>query len=155
MSTIVHCSAVIAQAGDLDAYGLNSALVAIMIMLVPLLIGCMALLIVMKYVRRAREMLHAERLKSIAAGLPWQDPDIGVNENKLLHNSFWISFWMVAIGCGASFSSVSAAMSKPTFENTHTATVAWCCAAIASIAAVICATLLMLKSRALRLDHQT
>ena len=150
MFPILPCCAMLAQVGDL-----NSALVVTMIMFVPLLIGCIALFIVMKYVRRSRELLHAERLKSIDAGLPWQNPGIGAIENKFMHNAFWISLWMVAIGCGASFSSVSAAMSEPTFEDTRIATVAWCCAALASIAAVICATLLMLKSRTRRRDQDS
>ncbi len=105
-------------------------------------------MISLRQVHRSREMLHTERVKAIEAGLPWQESATESASIKFMNNAFWIAFWMLVIGCGGSFSAVASAMDNPVFEERYIAFFAWLCAAGASIASVICALILMIKSRA-------
>lgn len=135
-----------AQASDSFA-GLIPLILAPVIVLIILLIGCVVLYMSLRYARQSREMLHHERLKSTEAGLPWQDEGAETVDKRFMHNAFWISFWMIVIGCASPFTVVASAMDKSPFKEPSVAAMAWICAASASVGTAICATILMLKSR--------
>jgi len=73
--------------------------------------------------------------------------DVNDLHAKFMHNAFWISFWMVFAVPSAAFSAVSAA-SRGVSESTVLGVVSWFGAAAASAVALICATVLMVYSRA-------
>jgi hypothetical protein len=87
-------------------------------------------------------------MNAIEAGLPWQEPE-SVSESaqpgaKFMHNAFWISFWVVVTVPGAAFSAASAVT---TDFHIAIGIAAWGAAALASVAAVVCVTTLMIYSR--------
>lgn len=92
-----------------------------------------------------RKLLHAERMRSLEAGIPLNPPEQINVQAKFMHNAFWISFWIVFGVPSAAFSAASAA----SHENGSLGLriVIWIGSALASIAAVVCATILMIHSR--------
>ena len=127
--------------------------------IVAILGVCAIVVLSLRYARAKRELLHAERIRAIEAGLPWQEPESApevapqVSEKhkspgaKFMHNAFWISFWIVSGVPGAAFSAASAATQKLHVEQLAIGIAAWSAAAVASVAAVVCATTLMIYSR--------
>ena len=96
-----------------------------------------------RYARANRELLHAERIRAIDAGFPWEEPESAQAGAKFMHNSFWI---VVGVP-GAAFSAASAATKQFHVEQLAIGIAAWSAAAVASVAAVVCATTLMIYSR--------
>ncbi len=118
------------------------------IAIVAILGACAIVVLSLRYARANRELLHAERMNAIEAGLPWQEPE-SVSESaqpgaKFMHNAFWISFWVVVTVPGAAFSAASAVT---TDFHIAIGIAAWGAAALASVAAVVCVTTLMIYSR--------
>ena len=116
--------------------------------ILAILNACPIVVLSLRYARSNREMLHAERLRAIEAGLPWQEPE-SVSESaqpgaKFMHNAFWISFWVVVTVPGAAFSAASAVTTE---FHIAIGIAAWSAAAVASVAAVVCATTLMIYAR--------
>ena len=106
----------------------------------------------LRHARANRELLHAERISAIEAGLPWQEPESASAVPppagaKFMHNAFWISFWIVSGVPGAAFSAASAATKEFHADQLAIGIAAWSAAAVASVAAVVCATTLMIYSR--------
>lgn len=93
--------------------------------------------------RIGRQLQHEERMKAIEAGQPLDPVDLS---SKFMHNTFWIAFWIVFGVPGAGFYAVSTAMQTANL-SLAVSIVAWLSAAAASIAAVVCATVLMLHAR--------
>jgi hypothetical protein len=147
--TTNHFPAILAQSDTSQLSSTADVLFAISIPLCIFLIsGFVVFVVVMKQVGRSRELLHEERLKAIDAGMNWHDPDQNEQQNKSIHNAFWISFWMVVVGCGASFSAVSSFLGDGNDHDTSVAMFAWVSAGGSSVAALASATLLMVKARA-------
>ncbi|MCH5373643.1 MAG: hypothetical protein JJ992_06675 [Planctomycetes bacterium] len=63
-----------------------------------------------------------------------------------MHNAFWISFWMVFMVPGGAFSAAATATERGV-EHVGVMLAIWISAAAASVASVICATVLMVHSR--------
>jgi hypothetical protein len=97
-----------------------------------------------RHARRNREMLHEERLMAVKHGHPLEEPNSSYA--KFMHNAFWISFWMVALVPPAAFSAAASATESGERPLSFTVVV-WLLAGAGSIAAVVCATVLMLASR--------
>jgi hypothetical protein len=96
--------------------------------------------------RKNRELLHLERIKAFESGILWQEPGSSNHHAKFMHNAFYMSFWIVSFGCGGSF---AAAGRLSLVEGTPVSVliIAWLAAAASSIAAVVCATILMIRSK--------
>ena len=124
--------------------------------IVAILGGCAIVVLSLRHARAKRELLHAERIRAIEAGLPWESPPLSPATKpesaqppgaKFMHNAFWISFWIVSGVPGAAFSAASAATKEFHADQLAIGIAAWSAAAVASVAAVVCATTLMIYSR--------
>ena len=107
--------------------------------------GCPILILSLHHARANRELLHAERLRAIEVGLPWQEPESAKPGAKFMHNAFWISFWLVVSVPSAALSGASAGTKYA--DQLAIVVAVWSAAALASIAAVVCATTLMIYAR--------
>ena len=101
----------------------------------------------LRHVRKQREILHLERMKALEVGQSptFFDPD--KQHSKQLHNTFYIAFW---IGGAVPISAVSGAtyvMTEAGSQPTGIILAVWISAAAIGVAGVICASVLMLKSR--------
>ncbi len=126
------------------------------IAIVAILGVCAIVVLSLRHARVKRELLHAERIRAIEAGLPWQEPESApkvapqVSEKhkspgaKFMHNAYWISFWVVVTVPGVAFSAASAVTTE---FHIAIGIAAWGAAALASVAAVVCVTTLMIYSR--------
>jgi hypothetical protein len=90
----------------------------------------------------------------VELGQPLNESPAIKSREKYMHNAFWISFWMVIAVPGGSISAAAAAADK-TQQQPALAYVIWGIAGATSIAAVGCATVLMLYSRSGRGLDQT
>ncbi len=104
--------------------------------------------LLLRHLRFTREKLHAERLKMIDAGYPLEEPESTKRPQQFMHNAFWISFWMVALVPSAAFSAAAGATDRRELAGYLIAI--WIGASVASVAAVVCATILMIYSRCSR-----
>jgi hypothetical protein len=109
-------------------------------------ISVLFLLLLFRHLRADRQLLNAKRMRSLDAGFPLEAPEAAKIQAKFLHNAFWISFWLVFSVPAAAFSAASAA-TREWQGSTGTSIVIWIAAGAASIAAVCCATALMLFTR--------
>jgi hypothetical protein len=114
-------------------------------------IGVIAVVsILARHFRLRREILHQERLKYLERGLAPPDTDRGpTDRERVLHNSFWISFWtggvvpVVAVIAGAITTSE---MRFPYGNQTEAMFFLWggvvaiCLAGVASAAAIMVST---------------
>ncbi len=97
--------------------------------------------------RASRQLLHAERMRSLEAGFPLYPPESPEDtkvHSKFLHNAFWISFWLVFGVPSAALSAASAA--TKTDASLALSIVIWVAAAVVCVAAVVCAAVLMIYS---------
>jgi hypothetical protein len=105
--------------------------------------------ILMRHLRGRREMLHEERLKYLERGLTPPDTDRGPSDReRVLHNSFWISFWtggvvpVVAVIAGA----ITTSEMRHSYDNTEAMFFLWggvvaiCLAGVASAATIMVST---------------
>ncbi len=108
--------------------------------ILAILSACPIVALSLGHARTKRELLHAERIRAIEAGLPWQEPEQESAKSgaKFMHNAFWISFWLVFTVPGAAFSGASSGTKY--VDHLAIAIAAWSAAGLASIAAVGCAT---------------
>jgi hypothetical protein len=106
--------------------------------------------LLLRHLRFTREKLHAERLKMIDAGYPLEEPESTRRRQQYMHNAFWISFWMVALVPSAAFSAAASATDR--MELAGYIIAIWIGASAASVAAVVCAAVLMICSRCSRED---
>jgi NADH:ubiquinone oxidoreductase subunit 3 (subunit A) len=129
----------------------SQAWVAILsVAVVMLFVGVVSLVMLVRHVRSSRQLLHAERMRSLEAGFPLEAPEEAKLQSKFLHNAFWISFWMV-------FTVPTAALSAASASTQANATLAlsiviWIVAGAVGIAAVVCAAVLMIYSRGRKSD---
>ena len=118
-----------------------AALCALLVLFIVLLI---------RHLRFTREKLHTERLKMIEAGYPLEEAESTKRRQQYMHNAFWISFWMVFLVPSAAFSAAATATDRRELEG-YTIAI-WISASAASVAAVVCAAVLMISSRCSRED---
>ena len=104
----------------------------------------------LRHLRFTREKLHAERLKMIEAGYPLEEAESTKRRQQYMHNAFWISFWMVFLVPSTAFSAAATATDRRELEG-YTIAI-WISASAASVAAVVCAAVLMISSRCSRED---
>jgi hypothetical protein len=129
----------------------SQAWVAILsVAVVVLFVGVLSLVMLFRQVRSSRQLLHAERMRSLEAGLPLEAPEEAKLQSKFQHNAFWISFWMVFTVPPAALSAASA--STQTNEYLALSIVIWITAGAVGIAAVVCAAVLMIYSRGRKAD---
>ena len=112
---------------------------------VLLFVGVVFLVMLFRHVRSSRQLLHEERIRSLEAGFPLEAPEEAKLQAKFQHNAFWISFWMVFSVPAAALSAASA--STQTNATLTLPIVIWIMAGAISIAAVVCAAVLMIASR--------
>lgn len=115
--------------------------------ILAILSACPIVALSLRHARTNRELLHAERMRAIEAGMPWQDSEAESDKPgaKFMHNAFWISFWLVVSVPGAAFSGVSSGTKY--VDQPAIAIIAWIAAALVSIAAVAGAATLMIYAR--------
>ena len=117
------------------------------------IVGALLILVIvlsLRHLRFTREKLHAERLKMIDAGYPLEEAESTKRRQQYMHNAFWISFWMVFLVPSAAFSAAAAATDRGELAGYLIAI--WIGASAASVAAVVCAAVLMICSRCSRED---
>jgi hypothetical protein len=108
--------------------------------------GVLLIALLLRHSWRGRQLLHTERMRAIETGHSFEAPDPTTGHAKFMHNAFWISFWMVFGVPGAAFSAATAAMEESGGQLALGLAI-WICAGAASVAAVVCATILMVQSR--------
>jgi hypothetical protein len=86
----------------------------------------------------------------IDAGYPLEEAESTKRRQQYMHNAFWISFWMVFLVPSAAFSAAATATDRRELAGYIIAI--WVSASAASVAAVICAAILMICSRCSRED---
>ena len=106
----------------------------------------MVAIFIFRQLRISREYLHAERMKTLELGMPLEPPEQTNVQAKFMHTAFWISFWIVVGVPSAAFSAAST-MCREIGGNVGLGVVVWVGAVLASIGAVVCATILMIYSR--------
>jgi len=111
----------------------------------------MFIVLLFRHLRSVRQLTHIERMRSLEAGFPLEAPEETKAQAKFMHNAFWISFWLV-FGVPSAALSAASAGTKTVNGSIALSIVIWIGAAIASIAAVACATVLMLNSRPRKAD---
>jgi len=95
----------------------------------------------MKMSERSRELQHAERVKAIEAGQPWQDP-VDPPEPSL-GNRFWICFWIMLFGAAIPFMSVSSSLTHINDVQESVMLAAYISAGVAGATASICSAIIM------------
>ncbi len=117
--------------------------------------GCPIVVLSLRHARNNRELLHAERLRAIESGLPWQEPEPESAKPgaKFVHNAFWISFWLVVSVPSAALSGASA--STKYADQLAIVIATWSAAVLASIAAVAGATTMMIYARSRQIPRDS
>jgi hypothetical protein len=110
------------------------------------LLAVVFLVLILRHLRNSRQLRHLEQMRSLELGHPLTPPDPTKLDQKYMHNAFWIAFWLVVAVPSATFSGAASAMVK-TGNSSTWGLVIWIAAGLASVAAVICATVLMIHSR--------
>jgi len=134
-----------------DAFGRSFSVIPLIALVVTAAVGALLVLFIvlmLRYLRFTREKLHDERLKMIEAGYPLEEAESTKRRQQYMHNAFWISFWMVALVPSAAFSAAATATDRSKLAGYIIAI--WIGASAASIAAVVCAAVLMVCSRCSR-----
>lgn len=138
---------------SVDAISQTFSLIPLVALLVVAAVGALLILVIvlsLRHLRFTREKLHAERLKMIEAGYPLEEAESTKRRQQYMHNAFWISFWMVALVPSAAFSAAATATDRRELAGYIIAI--WIGASAASVAAVVCAAVLMICSRCSRED---
>jgi hypothetical protein len=104
------------------------------------------MVLVLRYVYHSRQLQHTERMKAIEVGYPLEAGEASKTQAKYLHNTFWISFW-IGFGVPAAAFGAASSAERVIAGNLGLGIAIWVSAAAASMAAVICATVLMIRSR--------
>ena len=129
-----------------------TVLIAILLPAAMLVFVIAVIVLGQRHQRFVREKLHTERLKMVEAGFPLEVPDSSQRRKTYMHNAFWIAFWMAFLVPSIAFS--AAASSTESVKQTWYLVVIWAGASLASIAAVVCACVLMVSSRSSRADEE-
>ena len=101
----------------------------------------------LRHFRKQREILHLERMKALEVGQSptFFDPD--KQQSKQLHNTFYIAFWIGGAVPIAAVSGATYVMTEAGSQPTGIILAVWISAAVIGVAGVVCATVLMVKSR--------
>jgi len=126
-------------------------LICLAVGVASLLVFVSFIVLLFRHLRSVRQLTHTERMRSLEAGFPLEAPEETKTQAKFMHNAFWISFWLVFSVPAAAMSAASAG-TKTVNESIALSIVVWIGAALVSVAAVVCATVLMLNSRSHRAD---
>jgi hypothetical protein len=118
---------------------------------VIIFLGVLFLRAIFRQIGSSRDLLHAERMRSLEAGFPLEAPEQARLPAKFQHNAFWIAFWMVFMVPSAALSAASA--STQTNVAFSLSIVIWIAASAVAIAAVVCALVLMIYSRGRKADY--
>ncbi|MGI9474834.1 MAG: hypothetical protein ACR2NZ_25105 [Rubripirellula sp.] len=138
---------VLAQSAQASSFSLWPVAITLVGFTIALAFGCTLLAIVLKSVRHARDLLHDERMKALEKDLPWMEEQRELPIKAYVDSAFWICFWMVIVGCGVPFAAIAVAGRFSEHESISIPIVAWSAACAASIAAVVCATIVMANAR--------
>lgn len=131
------------------AFGNQAAALAIgcLVVLLLMAVGCVVLWLVSRSFRYSRQLLHAERMKSLERDGTWGDPNQNGPVKSYVTGSFWLSFWLVLFGCVTPFFAIAMVGGFRDSQAIATPIVAWSAASAASIAAAVCATVIMGNTR--------
>jgi len=136
-----------------DAPNLRTDYTLWIAILVPAVLCALLILFVVlliRHLRFTREKFDAVRLKMIEGGYPLEEAESTKRRQQYMHNAFWISFWMIFLVPSAAFSAAATATDQRELAGYLIAI--WIGAAAASVAAVVCAAVLMICSRCSRKD---
>ena len=131
-----------------NTFGRSFSLLPLIALVVAAAVSALLVLFIvllLRHLRFTREKLHAERLKMIEAGYPLEEAEATKRRQQYMHNAFWISFWMVALVPSAAYSAAATATDRGELAGYMLAI--WIGASAASVAAVVCAAVLMICSR--------
>lgn len=101
--------------------------------------------LIFRYLSLSRNQLHRERLAAIEAGFDPREESEGQASERFMNQAFWIAFWLVVCGSGASFVSVSGCIQAET--DVRVATIGWIAAGISSMVSTIAAGVLIIKAK--------
>ena len=139
------------QSADAAIWSVDTALVITLVVVATVsALTILFVILLIRHLRFTREKLHDERLKMIEAGYPLEEAESTKRRQQYMHNAFWISFWMVFLVPSAAFSAAATATDRRELAGYIIAI--WIGASAASIAAVVCAAVLMICSRCSRED---
>ncbi len=108
---------------------------------------CLLFWLGFRQMAKSREFSHMEKMRALELGQRLEPSEPEEQHDKSLHNLFWISFW---IGAGvpiAATSAASAIVVQSYISDFRIIIGIWICAAVISVASVICATVLMICGR--------
>lgn len=134
-----------------DTFDQSFGAMPLIALVIALAVGALlvvSIVLLLRHLRFTREKLHDERLKMIEAGYPLEEAESTKRRQQYMHNAFWISFWMVALVPSAAFSAAATATDRRELAGYIVAI--WIGASVASVAAVVCAAVLMICSRCSR-----
>jgi hypothetical protein len=103
--------------------------------------------LVLRHLRRNRELLHAERTKALEVGQPADFAHPDRSKERYGHNAFWIAFWVGAILPMAVVGSAASAMAQGQFPDIGFVIVVWISVTLISVAGVVGATIVMVSAR--------
>ncbi len=124
---------------------MTTMLIAILVPAASCAFVILIIVLALRHLRFTREKVHDERLLMIEKGYRLEEPASTKQQNKYMHNAFWISFWMVFLVPSAAFS--AAASTTDRVEHLGYLLAIWIGASVASVAAVVSAAVLMMYSR--------
>lgn len=116
-----------------------------------LFVAVLAVVLLFLHSRSSRQLLNTERMRSLEAGFPYDTAEATKMQARQLHNAFWISFWLAFAVPAVAFSAAYATTSTVE-NNTALSLVTWIGASAASVAAVVCAAVVMACSRSRNVD---
>ncbi len=106
--------------------------------------------LIFRHAAKSRQFSHLERMKSLDVGKPIDAIDAPVpddQQNKFLHNAFWIAFWVGAVVPMSAISAASSIIIQGHVQEFSLVLAIWICVAVISVSSVTSATALMVRCR--------
>jgi hypothetical protein len=111
-----------------------------------LIAACAALGMVLRFLRLRCEMFHAERMKALESGIPAPSPSPSDHGPTLSSSAVRVAFWMGGVFPIGAIWAAAWATSAEEHGLGHVLT-AWIAALLACVAAVVCATVILIRLR--------
>lgn len=121
-------------------------LLVLLAAIVLVAVACIPLWMILRHLRLVCENAHAERMKAMDAGCPLADLAPPQEQIRFMVHAFWIAFWIGAVFPAIAVCAAAWATRSGEIRLGFVLTV-WCCVAAASLAGVVCGTVILLGSR--------
>ena len=130
---------------------MTTLLIAILVPAASCAFVILIIVLVLRHMQFTREKTHGECLTMIEMRYLLEEPESTKRQQKYMHNAFWISFGMVFLVLSAAFSAAATATNR--VENLGYMLAIWIGASVASVAAVVCAAVVMICPQSSREDE--